>query len=251
MKQIQTIKSLLLCALAAVSLNACNDEDENGDIFGDGCPQAGNVVKLPGYVYEYNENGLITRMSQPDSQTGTLKEVVRISYPQKNRAVMEYIESFTGQVSTYVFAFGTDNFAHRIIETDSEGETSTMTLTYDNEGHLTSYTDGTGMDADELKLEWTNGNLTKISQNEHHAYSVLTYTNDTRFDHFGLSPFLINLQYLGPFMQSLEWWFDSGEWYAFYAGFLGKPVKNLPSTITSYDDVNSEPAKTTLYWPED
>ena len=126
MKLFQQIKYWSLFVLVTLSLNACDKNDDFEDDYGDGSPQASNIIIRKGYQYEYNSNGLITVINRiqtkTDEQGNTSNElytVARISYPQSNRAVMETTEFGN---TTYVFAFGTNNFAHRIIQTDSDGE---------------------------------------------------------------------------------------------------------------------------------
>lgn len=203
--------------------------------------------------YEYNEKGLVTKITRVDkiqdengNATTKLVSIAIISYPQSDRAVMLYTEdSYMGFTSTYTFAFGENHFANRGIETesdDSDGDTYMTKFSYDNEGHVTSIRD----EEDHLKMEWTNGNLTKVmEQDEDDAYAVLTYGDQTDFERYNMSPSLLDVN-LGPFMANLEWWYERGLKYAFYIGFLGKTCQNLPATITGYDNVNPDPEHKTF-----
>lgn len=244
MKLFQQIKYWSLFVLVAFSLNAC----EKNDDYGDGSPQASNIVPLKYYshyqsgtkdrVYqcEYNSDGLITVINLIQAQTdeegntsNELRTVARISYPQSNRAVMETTEYEYGE--TYVFAFGSNNFAHRIIETDhEEGESYLIKLSYDNEGHITKMDDA----GDVLKMEFKNGNLTKAINEENGCTVEITYGTDTDLDFYNISPFLLNVDFDNfgylPFDSDLE--------YALHAGFLGRPfATNLPATFTVHDDM--------------
>lgn len=240
MKLFQQIKYWSLFVLVALSLNACENNDDFEDDYGDGSPQASNIIIRKGYQYEYNSNGLITVINRiqtkTDEQGNTSNElytVARISYPQSNRAVMETTEFGN---TTYVFAFGTNNFAHRIIQTDSDGESYLIKLSYDNDGHLTGMDDS----GDVLEMRYTNGNLSYVKGNDddENASAEITYGTDTNFDTYNMSPFLLDIN-LGPFMSNLDWWFDTELSHALYAGFLGKPfAKNLPTQVISHDNAN-------------
>lgn len=183
-----------------------------------------------------SEKGLVTKMSviatETDADGNSYEKLITkatITYPQSNRAVL-VCDDFT-----YTFAFGENGFAYRIIESDPE-ETSLIKLNYDSEGHLI-YIDDYG---DILKMKYTDGNLTYIEQQEYDAKSYITYGDGTDFNYYGMSPFLLGVE-LGPFASSLDWWFDTGLDCALYAGFLGKPSKNLPIKIESTDSENYQP----------
>lgn len=238
MKNYSFIKHFAFAALAAIGFSAC-EKDEAGYDYGDGSPKAENVVPS-GYVYEYNEKGLVTKMSviatETDADGNSYEKLITkatITYPQSNRAVLVYNDSFFP--TTYTFAFGENGFAYRIIESDAE-ETSLIKLNYDSEGHLI-YIDDYG---DILKMKYTDGNLTYIEQQEYDAKSYITYGDGTDFNYYGMSPFLLGVE-LGPFASSMDWWFDTGLDCALYAGFLGKPSKNLPIKIESTDSENYQP----------
>ena len=246
MKKILSFCGMLICISAISLLCACNNEDDAEKGYGSGSPLAENVVQCKGYAYTYNSNGLVTdvyRVSESTDKDGnktTQQELIaQVSYPKSDRAVMYCYEN--GKVIiTYTFAFGENHFANRVIETDDDGETYLTKFGYNKEGYCTSVDKDD--DGDHLKMEWTNGNLTKLQQNEYNARTELTYTDDTRFSFFGMSPFLLDVD-LGPFMEDLKWWYDGGLEYALQIGFLGKPCRNLPATMTCYDNVNKEPTE--------
>ncbi|NPD91102.1 DUF4595 domain-containing protein [Xylanibacter muris] len=167
---------------------------------------------------------------------------------KSDRAVMLYTADYEyfNLTTTYTFAFGENHFANRVIEADSDGDSGMIKYQYDKDGHVISI-DSWGEDF--LKMEWTNGNLTKIKQDEYDAYAVLTYSNQTVFERYNMSPFLLGVG-LGPFMDKLEQWYERGLKYALYIGFLGKPCQNLPATIIIYDNVNPEPEDKTFNYYE-
>ena len=243
--KVSLIKHMFLCMLVAVQFCSCNEEDFE-EKYGSGSPLAENVMPLDGYIYEYNEQGLVTKITSIDTkkdengkETTELVTIATISYPRSDRAVLDYVAEmqYSGGVHTiYTFAFGENHFANRMIELDSDGESYLTKFSYDNDGHLTAI----DADEDHLKIEWTNGNMTKLQQDEYHAYAVLTYGSQTDFKRYGMYPFLLYVD-LGPFMHYLDWWYDRGLKYALYLGFLGKPCQNLPETIISYDDENEMP----------
>lgn len=238
MKQFLFIKHLSMCfCLAALMLCSCDNEEDFDEIYGSGCPLAENIIPYSGYQYEYNEKGLVTKISRIDNSqddngmTKTqLVTVATVSYPQNDRAVM--VCSGSLGTATYTFAFGENHFANRVIETDVDGESGMIKYHYDNEGHVTNI-DVWGEDF--LEMEWTNGNLTKIKQDEGDATAVLTYSNMTNFATYGMSPFLLGVNFES--MYSLEWWYEDLR-YALYIGFLGKPCRNLPETISFFDKDN-------------
>lgn len=243
MKKISFIKFLSVVLLAATSLCACNSEEDHEDyeeIYGSGSPLAENVVPTRNLMYNYNEEGLVTKIRWIGSMGETI-DVAEISYPQSDRAVMTYTKDALR--TTYVFAFGENHFANRVIEMDADGETRMTKFAYDNDGHVTSIKG----DEDVLKMEWTNGNLTKISQDEYNASTVITYGDKTNFSTYRLSPFLIGVD-LGPYMSTMEWWYERGLEYALYIGFFGKPLKNLPETMTCYDSKNKTPEQRTFVY---
>lgn len=236
------IKCLSIYTLTTL-LCACNADDDYDEIYGSGSPLPENIIQISGHEYKYNEKGLVVQIDRMqtewDEEGKTVTKWIRvanISYPQGDRAVMEY--TYDDWPTTYTFAFGENHFANRVLETDPE-ESFLHKISYDSEGHLTSLK----CSEDELKWEWTNGNLTKIiEKDEYDAYTVITYGNRTGFATYNMSPFLVGV-HLGPFMNDVEWWFDRGLKYALYIGFLGKPSVNLPETLTSYDNQNSTPEK--------
>lgn len=245
MKKISFIKHLSACVLIGSLLCACSKEEDFDAIYGSGSPLAENIMTLDGHIYEYNAQGLVTKITRIDvktddsgNETTELITVATISYPRSDRAVMDYIEElqYDGLRTVYTFAFGENHFANRVIDANADGETWMTKFSYDNEGHVTSIKG----EEDRLRMEWTNGNLTKIQQDEYNASAVLTYGSQTGFERYNMSPFLLDVP-LGPWMQSLDWWYERGLKYALYIGFLGKPCRNLPETMISYDNQNSTP----------
>ena len=239
MRNYSFIKYFAFFFLITVGFSAC-EKDEAGDDFGDGSPKAENVVLRNGYAYEYNGQGLVTKMSKYESETdedgnshSILVTKATITYPQSNRAVLVYYDPYF--TFTYTFAFGENGFAYRIIQNDTEGS-SLIKLNYDSEGHLI-YMDNYG---DILRMKYTDGNLTYVEDQEYDAKSYITYGSDTDFYYYGMSPFLLGVE-LGPFVSSMDWWFECGLDCALYAGFLGKPSKNLPVKIESTDSENYQP----------
>lgn len=231
-----------LWALMAWGLQSCEEQNYE-KIYGNGSPVAENVIPREGYIYEYNEEGLVTKISRLESTSDGqgneeeyLKVVANISYPQSNRAVMEYVAD--NYPTTYTFAFGENHFANRMIETDEDGTYLTY-FDYDSEGHITSLE----CEGDKLKMEWTDGNLTKVEQDDgYDSKTELTYTDLTDFTFYKMDPFLLNI-HLGAFAADLGWWFDRGLTDALYIGFLGKHSRNLPASLVGYDNENSEPEK--------
>lgn len=248
MKKFSFIKQLFTCVSVAFLLSACDKEEDFDEIYGSGSPLDENIMSLANTQYEYNEKGLVTKIIRIDNQydgentTTELVTVATISYPQSDRAVLVYTGDY--MTTTYTFAFGENHFANRVIESDADGETSMIKFSYDNKGHVTSIDDG----CDYLKMEWTNGNLTKIEEpEEYDSKAVLTYGDQTDFSRYNMSPFLLNVK-LGPFMNDINWWYERGLYYALHIGFLGKPCRNLPATIVSYDNQNSEPELGTFHY---
>lgn len=249
MKKLSFIRQLFTCVSLVLLLSACDKEEDFDEIYGSGNPLAENIISLANHQYEYNEKGLVSKIIRIDKQydgentTTELVTVATITYPQNDRAVMVYTGDY--MTTTYTFAFGENHFANRVIDSDADGETYMTKFSYDNDGHVTSMDDG----VDKLKMEWTNGNLTKIKQDEYDAMAVLTYGGRTGFDHYNMSPFLLDVG-LGPYMYNLDWWYERGMKYALYIGFLGKPCRNLPETIVSTDNVNSEPTYETFSYTD-
>lgn len=234
MKKLSWIKYLPLWVLMAFGLQSCEEKDYE-QIYGNGSPLAENVITREDYIYEYNDEGLVTKVSRYDWDN-VLKTVAYISYPQSNRAVMDYVAD--GYPTTYTFAFGENHFANRMIESDGDGVYLTY-FDYDSEGHLTSL----DCEGDKLELGWTNGNLTTVKQNDDYdSKTVLTYTDLTDFKFYKMDPFLMGV-HLGPFAAEFGWWFDRGLTDALYLGFLGKHSRNLPATLVAYDNQNSEPER--------
>lgn len=243
--------NMLICIFAAILLSACDDNEDYEKTYGTGSPLPENIIKCGTYVYTYNDKGLVTKIAgvsdgtdEAGNKTTTQEMIVAtISYPKKDKAVMYYYENGIACI-VYTFAFGENHFANRVIAKEDDGETYLIKFNYDKEGHCTSIDDG----EDHLKMEWTDGNLTKIQQNEYNARAELTYTIKNTFEFYGMSPFLLDVN-LGPNMSSLPWWYECGLYYALHIGFLGKPCHRLPDTITSYDSLNKDPWKRHFnYW---
>lgn len=235
MKRLTFMTRLFTCLSVAFLLNAC-EEDDFEDTYGSGSPSTENIISRSKYLYEYNEKGLVSKIVYVDDQqtdSVVLVDVATISYPQSDRAVMVYTED--NFLTTYTFAFGENHFANRVLETDKSGETYLTKFTYDKEGHVTS------IDTQDeiLRMKWTNGNLTQIEQDEDHAKVVFTYGSETDFYRYNMSPFLLDVNFSSN-MPTLNWWYERGLGYALYIGFLGKPCKNLPASMTASDDYTFE-----------
>ena len=67
MRNYSFIKYFAFFFLITVGFSAC-EKDEAGDDFGDGSPKAENVVLRNGYAYEYNGQGLVTKMSKYETE---------------------------------------------------------------------------------------------------------------------------------------------------------------------------------------
>lgn len=244
MKKMTFIYRLALCMLA-VLFYACNEEEDFDAKYGSGSPLAENIIHLPDYEYSYNEEGLVTQIRyireeyRGNNEPVQVVEVMAdITYPQSDRAVMVYRPETSDQ-STYIFAFGKNHFANRVIEIE-DGESYLLKLYYDNAGHVIRFE----QPEEELKLEWTDGNLTKVIDDpgEYNAYTILTYGSRKDFTAVKMNPFLTDVD-LGPFTSQLTWWFERGLECALYVGFFGKPCVNLPATMESYDNQNEIPTK--------
>lgn len=244
MKKTTFICRLTLCILS-ILFYACDDDEDFAAKYGSGNPLPENITHLPDYEYSYNEQGLVSQVRYvrtvygPDNQPTQEREIMAdITYPQSDRAVMIYRPGTSDQ-STYVFAFGENHFANRIIETEF-GESYLLKCHYDNEGHIIRFE----RPEEELKMEWTDGNLTKVidDPSEYGAYTILTYSSRTDFATVKMNPFLTDVD-MGPFTSQLNWWFELGLECALYVGFLGKRCVNLPATLTSYDNYNETPTK--------
>lgn len=223
MKLISNIKLLTISLTALCTLSACDPEEPTSEL-GNGTPKASNIVCASNYDYQVNSTGLVTRI-----------EDATITYPQSNRAVM------TTPYYTYIFAFGDNNYASKILWIDEEGYTGTIDLKYNSQGQLT-YFDDCG---DKLELEYFNGNLSKVtgSADGDSQYAIFTYTNQNEFAKYSMTPFMLKVN-LGGNMPPMNWWLEMGLDYAAYIGFLGKPfTHNLPATVTIYDQYNDEPEK--------
>lgn len=235
MNRCSFIRHLPVCVLMLSLSCACTKEEDFDAIYGSGSPVAENIIPRDGCIYEYNGQGLVTKISRIVLNDGVseLVTLATITYPKSDRAVMEYWDDYLP--TTYTFAFGKNHFANRVIAADADGESWMTKFSYDDEGHVTSIDD-------ELKMEWTDGNLTKIMQDEYDASTVLTYGSQTDFKRYKMSPFLLYIN-LGPFMNTLEWWYERGLEVALHIGFLGRPCRNLPATIVSYDNMNKTPQR--------
>lgn len=255
MMKASLIKHMFLYMLVAVQLCSCNKEEDFEKIYGSGSPLAENIMHLDGHIYEYNAQGLVTKITRVDTKTDDtgkktteLVLIATISYPKSDRAVLDYVEEMQdnfgfGVHTVYTFAFGENHFANRVIETYSDGESYLTKFSYNNDGHVTAI----DTEEDHLKMEWTKGNVTKLQQDEYNAHAVLTYGNQIDFERYHMSPFLLDVD-LGPFMYTLDWWYDRGLKYALYLGFLGKPCQNLPETIISYDNENETPQQGVFHY---
>ncbi len=245
MKALTLLKRLPALLLAACTLAACEQDD---DILHDahwvGNPLPENIVPQEGCVYEYNSEGLVVKIKRPitdydENQQPVITgwhDVAYVTYPQSGRAVMQYVDYNTP--TTYVFAFGENHFAHSVIETDGSGN-YLIELTYDDDGHLTRFKRPEEFE-EELRMQWTNGNLTRVEEDSQGAYTEISYGTGTDFATYHVSPFLLNVV-KGPYLNGLGWWFDQGMKHALYLGFLGKPSVNLPVSMVAYDDINDTP----------
>ena len=74
MRNYSFIKYFAFFFLITVGFSAC-EKDEAGDDFGDGSPKAENVVLRNGYAYEYNGQGLVTKMSKYETETDEVSEI--------------------------------------------------------------------------------------------------------------------------------------------------------------------------------
>lgn len=247
------IRLLNLFFLVAFSfvLAACSDEDTGSyEKYGDGSPHPENIVQVANYRYELNAQGLVEKMyhqvkeNEYDENTGqthtTMKEylVAEFRYPQYNRAVMYSDDgSHRGEINYNYptsFAFGANGFAYKFLEKDEEGQYLTK-IDYNDEGYITRYDKGYG---DILKLEWNNGNIAYRIDKTEDGIEEFRYTpsNRTDFANYNIDPFLADFTYSG----GIGWWFEPYLIYAWYAGFMGHPNKNLPAMVWEKNIYGSE-----------
>ncbi|MBO5182714.1 MAG: DUF4595 domain-containing protein [Paraprevotella sp.] len=120
-------------------------------------------------------------------------------------------------------------------ETDVEYRwhvTGTGTFGYDKDGHMTStifdLKDGEDVDHTEINYTWSNGDLMKCS--EHYTWN---YSEDGDKGVFITTSFTYNLSRpnSGIFLPCVMDNFDEG--YLWYAGLLGKPSQNIPTSYVS------------------
>lgn len=244
------LKNLSIMVFAAAFLCACNDDSDSENKYENNKPLDENIIQLNDYQYMYNDDGLVEKVFHvyiktefPTQVTPVYDLIASITYPQPNKAVMEYTGD--GPTTKYVFTFGENHFASKVVETGNGRKNCTTKYSYDINGHITKIE----RPDDKLELEWTNGNMTRIKQNDYDALTEITYGTDTDFGTYEISPFLTRIK-LGPLMHQIDWWFDRGLEYALHIGFFGKPCTNLPETMTSYDNQNPTPQQSRfVYFP--
>ncbi len=255
MKKSLAANFIAFVAVAVVMATSCDPFDTKNA--GDGSPSGKNVVLHKDWVYTYTSSGLVESISAPryvydgEGNVSVVMEILAdISYPSSNRAVMKYYGQ--GDVIKYTFFFGENGFAYEIRENSGDGDGDIVyNLQYDESGHLIKFGDV----FEYLTMEWKDGNVVKISegmiaQESYDAYCTLTYGTASDFWNYNMSPFLFDVE-LGPLQYDLSWWIYDGVECGFYAGFCGHPNRNLPDTITSYDNKNDGPTRSRFVYDDE
>jgi len=223
MKQIKFITMLLLAVLA-LSFNACSNDDNDDEDFGNGkritkiVNEYGNNQSLT-FVFLYSNNKLSRYTAFHENNS--VEEDKIITYGNNTVAMTGQFDGYGNSVNT-VQTFTLDNnglaISSKIVSSD--GGECNYTYQY-SEGYLTKIT---RKYSDESQTEmctliYSSGNMTSLQTTYDDNYKF-TYSNDK------------NKGIISPFLMDSDYIFEHIA--AYYIGILGKFTNNL--IVSSWEE---------------
>lgn len=229
MKKIKFFSGLLAIVLCIVFTSCGDDEGDGkngenagtGNVFPEGTKKLSSIEDEYNYktTFNYDGNKLVT------VKDGT-EQTITFTY-SGNTVVMKSV--YRNETETYTLNIGSNGFITdgtvEYVEEDGSKDRGSFTCKYNGDYLIAIETTGE-YGYDNYKITWTDGNITKVvneyKEDNYPAESrtyTSTYTTDANVA--GLSFF----EEAGVDVDELE--------YAYYAGLLGKPTKNL---LKSNDD---------------
>lgn len=231
--------------IAAFGLSSCsnNDDDEpknnqsvettTKNVFTQGLP-----VEVDGYTFTTNEKGQVTSIMEDG------KVIATFEYGKFTRGEEYDVLMHDEDYSDIYIKTNNQGFATHALQVykDEEEGTDTWDFEYNSDGQMTRLKRSEG--GDDFKITYTNGDITKVVQDDadgYHYDTIIKYTDATR------TSVIANKGNIMLFDELF--YIDMDEMsVAYYAGLLGKSTKNLPVGCVDAEDPDDT---STYYWDRD
>lgn len=251
--------------VTCITLAACDNDDDTGSSDGsNGSVWTGKVyisnvftgkktIKINNKVATYDCNGLLVSLEEPIS-VGYDYHNVTFEYGKGTRAAADNYVRMTNEVdngcTTYWdMKLNRYGFVESCRETYDDGDPDydAWYFDYDNDGHLIHikeiWNDLT--DEDERYITWKDGNIVSVERSyggSKDKYSISYFKSDnTMTENKGC---IMLYEAMGTGLDMMQW--------AYYAGLLGKPTKNLPCSLYRLaEGQHSEKGSCKLTWTLD
>ena len=265
MKFLKIFQAALLATAVTFSFTACDDDDdpepgtENNDGGSTGTttpPVADAGILFPvtsisdGSTFTYVDGRMVGGVTSYDvpftitSNPLSIKEEAYYENGEFERTIYSNIRVNSAGYVTYANVKYEDAEYNEEYGLEAWSASGSVTITYDGEGHLTnaksSLADNEGNENDEISITWKDGDMMNVV--ERYAWSDDEEGNGGE-THSASFTYGQNRPNSGVFMKEVEFC----ENYLWYAGLLGKPSKNIPTSIVEQNkyDENSEGYTTT------
>lgn len=234
MKLRQFFSFIMAGAVAAATLTACGDDDDDfpapvipetpalsnpAHVFVNGMPKKIGLLTI-----NRAADGTVTSLTD-DDESITFKKGGTYG-TERFDVTMKVQDSRTGRNDAFYFQLNAQGFVKYAREVDADGDNKQFWFEYNSDGQLTSLKEIDGSDTEEYTLTYTAGDISTVtfrdSQRLDYAYTF-GYTdaaNTTPIDNKGC---------LTLFDEAYHVDIDDLE-YAYYGGYLGKATKHLPLT---------------------
>lgn len=239
----------MLAATMSLSFAACSDDDEDGANGGIGnitevFPN-GTLNSMSRTAYGSTENFISNITRDKEGRVVSMKygssETCKIEYTSANAVKVTFSDpDYPEDAFTRTFSLGGNGFINGGSYTDEDG-TSSWTVGYDAQGHITSmvntYKDDQGSGKNTLTITYDgNGDMTKYTMVEDETYNGQkeTYTSNVTvaYTNSKVTKALDNKGGVMLFDQIFDIDLDE-DICLYYAGLLGKGTAHLPVEVKS------------------
>lgn len=229
--------ALGLFSLIGLSLASCSDDDDPKGPENVGEPTTENVFteglpsNVDGATFTTNEKGQLTKIVDGTSnitfEYGTFTPSRAHNFTVLMRERDSEYPNDGSDIYMEINKQGFVSYAYQVyLDDEDEDDADEWWFEYNNDGQLTRLKRSEG--GDDFKITYTNGDITKVTQDEEdgdHREYIINYTN-TEYKNLVVNKGCVML--FDDFFQV-----DMDEMgIAYFAGLLGKATKNLPMGYT-------------------
>lgn len=265
MKFLKIFQAALLATAVTFSFTACDDDDDpepgtennDGGTNGTTTPPVSNAgILFPvtsisdGSTFNYVDGRMVGGVTSYDvpftitSNPLSIKEEAYYENGEFERTIYSNIRVNSAGYITYANVKYEDAEYNPETGLEPWSASGSVTITYDGEGHFTnaksSMADSEGNEQSEINIKWKDGNMMDVVERYSWSDEEEGEANEMNSVSFTYGQ---NRPNSGVFMDEVDFCED----YLWYAGLLGKPSKNIPTSFVRYNkyDENSEGYTTT------